>query len=132
MNSAQPSKRRCFHAFERGSARAYVASGTVKLRAVFDNDYETMFPNQSVNIHLRLDTLNDVPIVPDTAIMRSDQGTFVYVIKPDASVVVRSVQLGPAKTVRTVIEKGLAIGETVVTEGADERHDGAKVTVLLL
>ncbi|HEV2549765.1 MAG TPA: MdtA/MuxA family multidrug efflux RND transporter periplasmic adaptor subunit [Stellaceae bacterium] len=107
-----------------------IATGTVKVRAVFGNGGQTLFPNQFVNIHVALNTLRDVAIVPASAIRRSGRDTFVYVVKPDDSVAVRPVQLGPTKAGRTVIERGLAIGDTVVTEGADELHDGAKVTVL--
>jgi membrane fusion protein, multidrug efflux system len=95
-----------------------IATGTVKLRAVFRNDSETLFPNQFVTIHVALETLRDVAIVPASAVRRSGRDTFVYVIKPDASVAVRSVKLGPTATGSTAVEKGLAIGETVVTEGA--------------
>src|SRR5207249_4255500 len=61
-------------------------TGTVKLRAIFDNDEEILFPNQFVNVKLLVNTLQNADIVPNAAIQRGAPGTFVYVVKPDRTV----------------------------------------------
>ncbi len=104
-------------------------TGTVKLRAIFDNPEEILFPNQFVNVRLLVETLHDMPIVPDAAIQRGAPGTFVYLVKPDRTVAVQKVQLGPADSQRAVIVAGLQPGQTVVDDGADRLKDGAKVTI---
>ena len=103
-------------------------TGTVKLRAIFDNEQEDLFPNQFVNIKLLVDTLHDTEIVPNSAIQRGAPGTFVYVVKPDHTVTVQKVKLGPTDGQRIAILSGLQSGESVVVEGADRLRDGAKVT----
>src|SRR2546428_13947199 len=70
-------------------------TGTVKLRATFDNEQEILFPNQFVNVKLLVDTQQDIDIVPSSAIQRGAPGTFVYVVKPDNTVAVQKVKLGP-------------------------------------
>lgn len=104
-------------------------TGTVKLRAVFDNPDQILFPNQFVNIQLLVDTLHDAAIVPVAAIQRGAPGTFVYVVKPDSTVMAQAVTLGPTDNQRVAITKGLEAGQVVVTDGADRLKEGAKVTV---
>ena len=104
-------------------------TGTVKLRAIFDNDQETLFPNQFVNVKLLVNTLHDADIVPNSAIQRGAPGTFVYVVKPDRTATVQKVKLGPSDGQRIAILAGLQPGENVVIDGADRLRDGAKVTV---
>jgi len=104
-------------------------TGTVKLRAVFNNDDGILFPNQFVNVQLLVDTLHDVDIVPNSAIERGAPGTFVYVVKPDNTVAIQKVELGPTEGVNQAITKGLSPGDVVVTDGADRLKDGAKVTL---
>jgi len=105
------------------------STGTVKLRATFDNRDQMMFPNQFVNIQLLVDTLRGATLVPNAAVQRGAPGTFVYVVKPDETVVAQPVTLGPADDKRVVITKGLEQGQLVVTDGADRLKDGAKVRV---
>jgi membrane fusion protein, multidrug efflux system len=105
------------------------ATGTVKLRASFDNEQETLFPNQFVNIKLLVNTLHDAAIVPVTAIQRGSPGTFVYLVKPDRTVAVQKVKLGPSDGQRIVALSGLQPGESVVVDGADRLREGAKITV---
>src|SRR5579883_994821 len=102
-------------------------TGTVKLRAQFDNDDESLFPNQFVNVELLVDTLQDSILVPTAAIQRGAPGTFVYVVKDDSTVAVRPVKLGPADGEKVAVVSGLAPGEKVVVDGADKLRDGAKV-----
>jgi multidrug efflux system membrane fusion protein len=104
-------------------------TGTLKLRAIFDNEDETLFPNQFVNIKLTVDTLRDADIVPVSAIQRGAPGTFVYLVKPDRTAAVQKVKLGPGDGQRIAILSGLEPGESVITDGADRLRDGAKVTL---
>jgi multidrug efflux system membrane fusion protein len=105
-------------------------TGTVKLRATFDNEEEVLFPNQFVNVKLLVNTLNGTDIVPSSAIQRGAPGTFVYVIKPDQTVAARKVKLGPTDGQRVAILSGLEPGENVVIDGADRLRDGAKIKVV--
>jgi multidrug efflux system membrane fusion protein len=104
-------------------------TGTVKLRAIFDNDQEVLFPNQFVNVKLLVNTLHDADIVPNSAVQRGAPGTFVYVVKPENTVGVQKVKLGPTDGQRIAILSGLEPGESVVIDGTDRLRDGAKVTV---
>jgi multidrug efflux system membrane fusion protein len=104
-------------------------TGTVKLRAVFDNREEVLFPNQFVNVRLLVNTMQDTDIVPVSAIQRGAPGTFVYVVSPENTVTVAKVKLGPSDGQRIAILSGLQAGESVVVDGADRLRDGAKVTL---
>jgi membrane fusion protein, multidrug efflux system len=104
-------------------------TGTVKLKAQFSNDDASLFPNQFVNVRMKLDTLRDAVIVPSAAVQRGSQGMFVYVVRPDNTVALRNVKLGPLDGQRQAIAEGLAAGETVVTDGTDRLRPGAQVEV---
>ncbi len=104
-------------------------TGTTKLKAVFDNSDRELFPNQFVNVRLLLDVRKDSVIVPGAAVQRGTDGTFVYVVKPDATVEVRPVEVGPAAGGETVIGRGLAAGEQVVVDGVDKLRAGSAVRV---
>ncbi len=104
-------------------------TGTVKMRSLFENKDLTLFPNQFVNINLLVNTLHDATTIPSSAIQRGAPGTFVYLIKPDNTVTVRTVKLGPAQGETTAITDGLQPGDKVVTDGADKLTEGAKVTI---
>jgi membrane fusion protein, multidrug efflux system len=104
-------------------------TGTVKLRAMFDNEQWSLFPNQFVNVQLIVDTMHDVDIVSSAAIQRGAPGTFVYLVKPDHTVAVQKVKLGPTDGQRIAILSGLQPGESVVVDGADRLRDGAKITL---
>src|SRR5882724_2987916 len=103
------------------------ATGTVKLRAVFDNADEALFPNQFVNIRLLVDTVKDAIVVPVAAIQRGQPGTFVYRVKPDDTVEIRVVETGVTDGEKIAVLKGLAIGDDVVIDGTDRLRDGAKI-----
>jgi multidrug efflux system membrane fusion protein len=104
-------------------------TGTVKLRAIFDNEQELLFPNQFVNVQLLVSTLKDADIVPTAAIQHGAPGAFVYVVKPDQTVAVQTVKLGPGDGRNIAVLEGLQPGEKVVIDGSDRLRDGAKVTL---
>jgi membrane fusion protein, multidrug efflux system len=104
-------------------------TGTVKLRASFANAASNLFPNQFVNIKLRVDTLQNAAIVPSSAIQRGAPGTFVYLVKPDNTVTAQVVTLGPNDGEKVAVTKGLEPGQVIVTDGADRLREGAKVQV---
>jgi membrane fusion protein, multidrug efflux system len=103
------------------------STGTVKLRAMFPNDKDELFPQQFVNARLLVDTLKDAIVVPTAAIQLGAPGSYVYVVNSDSTVSVRVVKTGPSDGQRTAILSGLESGETVVTDGVDRLFDGAKV-----
>ena len=105
------------------------STGTVKLRAQFDNQDNALFPNQFVNIQLLVDTLHDATIIPSAAIQRGAPATFVYLINSDNTVKVQAVKLGPSQGDNVAITDGLEPGEKVVVDGADKLRDGAKITL---
>ncbi len=105
------------------------STGTVKLRALFDNADGMLFPNQFVNAQLLVDSLHDATVMPTAAIQRGAPGTFVYVVKADDTVTVRPVKLGPVSGSDVAVLSGLEPGEQVVVDGADKLREGAKVTL---
>lgn len=104
-------------------------TGTVKLRASFQNPNQLLFPNQFVNARLLVDTIHNAVIVPTSAVLNGSQGAYVYVVKPDNTVTVRLVKPGPVDAERTSIASGLAVGERVVIDGSDRLKEGAKITI---
>ncbi|MDR3568925.1 MAG: MdtA/MuxA family multidrug efflux RND transporter periplasmic adaptor subunit [Syntrophobacteraceae bacterium] len=104
-------------------------TGTVRLKAIFKNGDNTLFPNQFVNARVLMETLRGVTVVPSAAVQRSPEGTFVYVVNKDETVSVRKVTLGPSQKDTQSIEKGLSPGESVVVEGAEKLREGSKVRV---
>ncbi|MDE2133228.1 MAG: MdtA/MuxA family multidrug efflux RND transporter periplasmic adaptor subunit [Alphaproteobacteria bacterium] len=104
-------------------------TGTVKMRALFDNKNGVLFPNQFVNVRLLVDTLHGQIVVPASAIQRGSQGAYVFVVKADHTVAMRAVTLGPQQGDRVSVVKGLNPRETVVTDGGDRLRDGDEVTI---
>ncbi|SAK49756.1 RND family efflux transporter MFP subunit [Caballeronia calidae] len=104
-------------------------TGTVKLRATFDNKGGMLFPNQFVNTKLLVDVIKDATIVPTPAVLNGSSGAFVYIVKPDNTVTVRNVKVGPVDGERTSIKSGLQVGERVVIDGSDRLKEGAKITI---
>ncbi|RQS73092.1 multidrug transporter subunit MdtA [Burkholderia sp. Bp8963] len=104
-------------------------TGTVKLRATFDNKEGLLFPNQFVNTRLLVDVIHDATIVPTSAVLTGSIGQFVYIVKPDNTVTVRKVKIGPVDGERTSIVNGVAVGERVVTDGSDRLREGSKITI---
>jgi multidrug efflux system membrane fusion protein len=109
-----------------------ITTGTVKLRALFDNADGALFPNQFVNVQLLQEVLKRQVIMPNSAVRRGAPNgivtTFVYAVKPDNTVEVRPIKLGVVDGDRAAVIAGLAAGEVVVTEGGDRLRDGAQVT----
>jgi membrane fusion protein, multidrug efflux system len=105
-------------------------TGTVKLRATFNNEDNLLFPNEFVNAKTLIDVLRNVVIIPAGAVQRGPNGTYTYVVQKDKNVEMRMIKLGPTEGDQTVVESGLAPGEIVVTEGTDKLQPGVtKVSV---
>jgi multidrug efflux system membrane fusion protein len=104
-------------------------TGTLKLKAQFDNHEYTLFANQFVNIRMHLDTLHDATLVSSAAIQHDTQGAFVYVVDAQKNVQVRRVTLGPTEADKAVVLSDLAANETVVVEGIDRLRDGGRVDI---
>lgn len=105
------------------------ATGTVKVKAEFPNANYELFPNQFVNARLLIDVRRNAVVVPTTAIQRGAQGTFVYLVKSDGTVTVRSVTPDVAQGDDTAIAAGLNQGELVVVDGAERLREGSRVEV---
>jgi len=105
------------------------STGTVELRAVFQNKDNRLFPNEFVNAVLLVDTLKDAMVVPAAAIQRGVPGTYVYLVNPDNTVSLRTVTVGPADGDRVAVLSGLKLGDKVVTDGAEQLKDGARVVL---
>lgn len=106
-----------------------VATGTLRLKARFENADDRLFPNQFVNLRLALETLNDVITIPSDAIQHASRGSYVYVVK-DGKARVRTVELGPSSDGRIVVLKGIAKDEAVVLEGLDRLEEGKEVILV--
>jgi multidrug efflux system membrane fusion protein len=104
-------------------------TGTLKLRAMFDNSKLELFPNQFVNAHLILETLHDQIVVPAAALQSGSQGSYVYLVNGNSTVSMHPVVTGPSTGDVVSITKGLASGQTVVVDGADQLRDGAKIVL---
>lgn len=104
------------------------STGTVRIKAIFDNEDNLLFPNQFVNARLLIDVKRDAVIAPSAAVQRGPDLTFVYVVKSDETVELREVEIGPTEGDETSIERGLAPGDVVVTDGVDKLLPGAKVS----
>jgi membrane fusion protein, multidrug efflux system len=104
-------------------------TGTVKVRAQFDNADYALFPNQFVNAQLLVKTLNNVVTVPTAAIQRGAPGAYVYVVNADNTVSVQPIKLGPTDGPMAAVTSGLSAGQRVVVDGTDRLRDGARVTI---
>ncbi|GLK89780.1 MdtA/MuxA family multidrug efflux RND transporter periplasmic adaptor subunit [Pseudomonas turukhanskensis] len=104
-------------------------TGTVKLKAKFENADRSLFPNQFVNVRLLAETLHDVLLIPANAVQRGNDGTYVYVLGEGDKVAQRAVTLGTSEGEKVVVEKGLSVDEQVVVEGTDRLRDGMAVRI---
>jgi multidrug efflux system membrane fusion protein len=102
-------------------------TGTYKLKAVFDNAKNELFPNQFVNVHLLVDTKKNVVLIPTTAILRGPQGTYVFAVASDNKVKIHIVSLAETNGNITGVVSGLNAGDVVVTDGQDKLQEGSKV-----
>lgn len=104
-------------------------TGTVRLKASFANTGGELYPNQFVNAKLLIEVLKDAIVVPAASVQRGQKGTYLYVVGADNLARSRPVTLGETTDTESVITSGLALGEKVVTEGADRLRDGAPVEI---
>jgi len=105
------------------------ASGTIRLKAMFANDEEELWPGESVNARLLLETRSDVLAVPPTAIQRGPQGLFAWIINANNTAEPRTIEAGPATGNLVIITSGLNEGERVVTDGHYKLARNAPVTI---
>ena len=104
------------------------ATGTVKFKAEFPNAKRQLWPGQFVSVRLKIDTLKNVVVVPTVAVQQGPSGTFVYFAEDDNTVSVRPVTIGQSDSDRTVIAKGLADGDDIISNGFSRLKDGARFT----
>jgi multidrug efflux system membrane fusion protein len=105
-----------------------VTTGTVRLKAIFQNSDNALFPNQFVNARLLLERRRGVVLVPAAAIQHGPQTTFVFLVKPDHTVETQDVRVGLIEGETALIEEGLSAGDVVVTQGVDKLQSGMKVS----
>jgi multidrug efflux system membrane fusion protein len=105
------------------------ATGTIRLKAAFDNSKRQLWPGQFVNLSITLAVKNNAVVVPSQALQTGQKGQFVFVIAPDATAEIRPVVAGPVSGAMTVIETGLKPGEQVVIDGQMRVVPGGKVEV---
>lgn len=102
-------------------------TGTIRLKSVFSNEDNTLFPNQFVNVQLLIDTLKDKTLIPASAVQRNAQAAFVYVVKSDETVEMRTVKTEATDGNITAVD-GLQPGELIVTDNFNRLSDGAKIS----
>jgi membrane fusion protein, multidrug efflux system len=105
------------------------STGTIKLKASFPNQDNSLFPNQFVNAKLLVNTIPNATLIPAAGLQRSQQGSFVYVVKPDKTVEMRPVTVQATQGDVIAISKGLQVGDLVVTDGVDKLQQGSHVSV---
>ena len=101
-------------------------TGTVKLKAVFPNDDNALFPNQFVNARLLVETQHEATLIPTMAIQRNAQGAFVYLVKSDQTVAMHTVSVGTTDGDMTAVE-GLKAGDVIAADNFDRLRDGVKI-----
>jgi membrane fusion protein, multidrug efflux system len=102
-------------------------TGTLKLRALFDNSKFELFPSQFVNVRLLVDTVHNAIVVPGAAMQQGASSSYVYVVADNSTVKMRAVKTGPSSGDQISVTEGLQPGETVVVDGADQLRDGARI-----
>jgi len=105
-----------------------MTTDTIRLKAKFDNPDRRLWPGQFARVSLRLTTIPNATVVPSQAVQTGQDGQYVFVVKPDNVVEQRTVTVGQRVDQDTVVEKGLTLGETVVTEGQLRLEPGSRVT----
>ena len=107
-----------------------VATGTVKLKARFANAGERLFPNQFVNVRLRVETRSQATLIPSAAVQFGARGTFVFVLGADDKVQLRDIKVGASDGATSLIDSGIKVGERLVLEGTDKLKEGSQVQVI--
>jgi multidrug efflux system membrane fusion protein len=102
-------------------------TGTGKLKAVFQNEKEQLFPNQFVNVHLVLENRPDAITAPAAAVQHGTDGDFVWLVKPDKTVTIQPVKVDVTEGTLVIFGSGVKSGDQVVTDGADKLREGTKV-----
>jgi len=105
-------------------------TGTIRLKARFDNQDDTLFPNQFVNARMLVDTEQNAVVIPAAALQMGNEGSFVWVLNSEDKVSKHLVTPGIQNSQRVVINAGLSVGDRVVTDGIDRLTEGAKVEVV--
>lgn len=105
-------------------------TGTIKLKARFENTDDKLFPNQFVNVRLKVNTLDDAIVIPAAALQMGNEGHFVWVVNSENKVSKKGVSVGLQDSEKVVIKAGLDSGERVVTDGLDRLTEGATVEVV--
>ena len=103
------------------------STGTLRIKAVFENKDFQLYPNQFVNVRLLLDVLSGQTFVQRSAIQQDPSGYHVFIVKEDQTVTVRPIEVGPSEGDFTIVKSGLASGEVVVIDGLDKLREGARV-----
>mgnify|MGYP006268750479 FL=1 len=103
------------------------STGTLRIKAVFDNKDFQLYPNQFVNVRLLLDVLSGQTFVQRSAIQQDPSGYHVFIVKEDQTVTVRPIEVGPSEGDFTIVKSGLTSGEVVVIDGLDKLREGARV-----
>ncbi|MSU53075.1 MAG: multidrug transporter subunit MdtA [Opitutia bacterium] len=107
-----------------------LATGTLRLKAEFPNTDERLFPNQFVNVRLRVRTLKDTIVIPAVGVQFGSRGPYAFVVGAENKVAVRDLVLGPVDGAMQAVIKGISPGELVVTEGVDRLREGRPVTII--
>jgi multidrug efflux system membrane fusion protein len=104
-------------------------TGTVKLKALFPNDDNALFPSQFVNVRLLVETQNEATLIPTPAIQRNAQGAFVYLVKLDQTVAMHTISVGTTDGDMTAVE-GLKAGDVIAADNFDKLRDGIKIAAV--
>ncbi len=104
-------------------------TGQIKVKGTFPNTDRHLWPGQFVNVNVTLSTEPNAIVVPSLAVQTGQQGTYVFVVKPDQTVDLRSVVVERTSGEQSVIKSGLKPGETVVTDGQLRLNPGTRVSV---
>lgn len=105
-------------------------TGTIKIKARFNNQDDALFPNQFVNARMLVDTQQNAVVIPTAAVQMGNEGHFVWVLNDENKVSKHLVKPGIQDSQKVVISAGLSAGDRVVTDGIDRLTDGAKVEVV--
>lgn len=107
-----------------------IATGTVRLKAEFSNADEILFPNQFVNVRLRVNTVENAIVIPADAVQFGSRGTYVYVVDAKSRSIIHDVVLGPSDGTWQAVTQGVAVGDQVVLEGLDRLREGRPVKIV--
>jgi len=102
-------------------------TGTLRLRAIYPNTNNALFPNQFVNVRLLIEVKRGVVLIPNVAVQLSNDTKYVYLVKPDSTVTVRNITTGASDSGQTEVVSGLEAGDEVVLQGVDKLNEGSKV-----